>query len=61
MSLAPLINLPYVKNLTTCYKKIEKCIFVRYLGSKNCLPDEKMALKKALGDGNLALKITYRT
>ena len=36
--------------------KIEKCIFVRYLGSQNCLPEEKMALKKALPEENLALK-----
>ena len=53
-------------------KKIEKCIFVKFLGSQNCLPDEKMALKKALPDrnlalkkalpdGNLALKYHYRT
>ena len=41
--------------------KIEKCIFVRVLGSQNCLPDEKMGLKKALLDGNFALKgITER-
>ena len=26
------------------------------MGSQNCLPDEKMALKKALPDRNLALK-----
>ena len=38
----------------------EKCVFVIFLGSPNCLPDEKMALKKALPDRNLALKITYR-
>ena len=36
-------------------KMIEKCIFVKFLGSQNCLPDEKMALKKALLDRNLAL------
>ena len=35
-----------------------KCPLV---GSQICLPDEKMALKKALPDGNLALKIAYRT
>ena len=42
-------------------KKIEKGIFVKYLGSQNCLPDEKMALKKALPDGNWALKYHYQT
>ena len=42
-------------------KKIEKCIFVRFLGSQNCLPEEKMALKKPLPDGNWALKYHYRT
>ena len=31
-------------------KKVEKCIFVKFLVSQNCLPDEKMALKKALPD-----------
>ena len=42
--------------------KIEKCLFVMFLGSQNYLPDEKMALKKPLLDGqNFALKITYRT
>ena len=40
---------------------MEKCIFVKFLGSQNCLPDEKMALKKALPDGNWALKYHYRT
>ena len=40
-------------------KKIEKYIFVRFLGSQNCLPDEKMALKKAVPDGNWALKYHY--
>ena len=42
-------------------KKIEKCVFVKFLGSQNCLTDEKMALKKALPDGNLALKYHYQT
>ena len=36
-------------------------MFVKFLGSQNCLPDKKMALKKALLDGNLALKIAYQT
>ena len=31
-------------------------IFVRFLGSQNCLPDEKMSIKKALPDMNLAPK-----
>ena len=35
---------------------MEKCIFVNFFGSQNCLPDEKMALKKAIPDGNLAFK-----
>ena len=32
--------------------------FVRFLGSHNCLPDEKMALEKELPNGNSAIKIT---
>ena len=56
MSLAPLIDVSYVKNLTACYKEIGKCIFVRFLGCHNCLPDKKMALEKALPNRNLALK-----
>ena len=36
-------------------------MFVKFFGSQNCLPDEKMALKKALPDGNLAFKYHYRT
>ena len=40
---------------------MEKCIFVRVLGSQNYLPDEKMALKKALPDKSLALKRHNRT
>ena len=35
--------------------------FVIFVGSQNCLPDEIITLKKALPDGNLALKITYQT
>ena len=61
MPLGPLINVSYVKILTTCYKKKEKCIFVIFFGSQNCLPDEKMALEKALPDGNWARKYHYRT
>ena len=34
---------------------------MKFLGSQNCLPDEKMALKKTLPDGNFALKYHYRT
>ena len=42
-------------------KKIETFIFVQFLGSQNCLPDKKMALKKALPYRNLGLKYHYRT
>ena len=38
-----------------------KCFFVRFLGSQNCLPEEKRALPKELLNGNLALKMTYQT
>ena len=35
--------------------------FCQIFVSQNCLPDERRALKNALPDGNLALKITYPT
>ena len=41
--------------------KVEKCIFVKFLGSQNCSLAEKMALKKTLPDRNLSLKYHYRT
>ena len=40
---------------------MEKFIFVRFLESQDCLPDNKKALKKALTDMNLALKMSFRT
>ena len=40
---------------------MKKCIFLRYLVSQNGLQDEKMTIKQALPDTNLALKFTYRT
>ena len=35
--------------------------FCQSFGLSKYLPDEKMALKKALPDGNLSLKYHYRT
>ena len=48
------------KSYNSLLKK-EKCNFVNLMGSQNFLPDEKMALKKALPDKNFDLKKAHQT
>ena len=50
-----LIKVSLLKNLTTLNNN-RKMHFVKFLGSQNCLPDEKMPLRKTLPDKSLALK-----
>ena len=61
MQFAPPDQGVIVKISDNSLKIIEKCVFVKFLGSQNCLLEEKMALKKALPDRKLSLKYHYQT
>jgi len=62
MSLAPLINVSYVKNLTRQLAiKNRKMHFCQSFWVSKFLTGRENGSQKALLDGNLALKIAHRT